>query len=61
MNRYQKLMIAVIFMILCSYSAMIGHGAGLIGYIILPALAVVCTLIVKLLIDEIYASLHHDR
>ncbi len=61
MNRYQKLMTAVIFLVLCSYSVMIGHGVGLIGYVIIPALAVVCTLIVKLLIDEIYASLHHDH
>ncbi|MBI1279168.1 MAG: hypothetical protein GC179_13665 [Anaerolineaceae bacterium] len=61
MNRYQKLMIAVIFLMLCSYSVMLGHGAGLLGLLILPVLAIVCTLIVKMLIDAIYTSQHHQH
>lgn len=61
MNRYQKLMIAVIFLLLCSYSMMLGHGAGLLGFLILPALAIVSTLIVKMLIDEIYNAQHHEH
>ncbi len=60
MSHYQKFMIAVMFLMLCSYSMMIGHGVGLLGLVLLPLLAVACVLIVKLLIDEIDGKHRHQ-
>lgn len=60
MSHYQKFMIAVLFLMLCSYSMMIGHGIGLLGLVILPILALACVLIVKLLIDEINDQQQHQ-
>jgi hypothetical protein len=60
MSHYQKFLIVVMFLMLCSYSMMIGHGVGLLGLLILPLLAFACVLIVKLLIDEIDGKHHHQ-
>ncbi len=59
MSRDQKLMTSVIFLLLCSLSMMIGHGSGLLGLFVLPLLAILCTLIVKAVVEEIYAGQHH--
>lgn len=58
MNRYQKLMISVIFLLLCSLSMMLGHGIGLLGLFILPLLAIVSTFIIKSLLEEFDAARH---
>ena len=60
MNRYQILMTSVIFLFLCGFSLMLGHGIGLLGLFIIPLLAIISTLIVKALIEEIYTTQHHD-
>lgn len=59
MSRDQKLMTSVIFLLLCSLSMMIGHGSGLLGLFVLPLLAILCTLIVKAVVEEFYAGQHH--
>ncbi len=61
MSLYQKLMSSVIFLLLCSLSMMIGHGSGLglLGLFVIPLLAILCTLIVKGVIEEIYNAQHH--
>ena len=60
MDRYQKLMIGVIFLLLCSISATLSHGVGLLGLFILPLLAIATTLLVKAIVEEFYAAQHHD-
>ena len=61
MNRYQKLMIGVIFLLLCSMSVMLSHGIGLLGLFILPLLAIAATLIVKAIVEAIYADQQHHH
>jgi hypothetical protein len=60
MNLYQRLMIGAIFVLLCAFALLAGHGIGLLGLFMLPLLAIAGALTVKMLIEIVLHAQQHD-
>lgn len=59
MNLYQKLTLCVIFLLIGSVTIILSHEVGMLALLILPLVAIINTLIVKAMIQEIFAEQNH--